>query len=379
MLEGQYNLSEHTGKFAEVLVGANYKQYNLNSQGTLFADGGGVIGIKELGTYIQASKNLFKEFLKLSLTGRYDKNENFKGRFTPRATALFRVAENKNIRFSFQSAYRFPSTQQQWIDLDIGSNTRLLGGVPYFQQKYNLNGNSYQLSSLPSVSTPYTITPFKPESVNTLEFGYKGLAMDSKLLIDLYGYYGQYQDFLSRILLVKPKSTFTLASIKNAIATNTSVSNVADIYSIPVNSTEKVKTSGFGASLGYQLPYGFLLNTNFSSDNLNNVPAGFVAYFNTPKYRANVSFGNTGFGVKKLVGFNVSYRWQEAFSFEGDFANDNLPEIYTVDAQISLKLPSTKAVVKIGANNLLNQYYVNAVGNSIIGGLYYVSFGYNVL
>ena len=332
-----------------------------------------------MGTYIQASKNLFKDFLKLSLTGRYDKNENFKGRFTPRATALFRVAENKNIRFSFQSAYRFPSTQQQWIDLDIGSNTRLLGGVPYFQQKYNLNGNSYQLSSLPSVSTPYTITPFKPESVNTLEFGYKGLAMDSKLLIDLYGYYGQYQDFLSRILLVKPKSTFTLASIKNAIATNTSVSNVADIYSIPVNSTEKVKTSGFGASLGYQLPYGFLLNTNFSSDNLNNVPAGFVAYFNTPKYRANVSFGNTGFGVKKLVGFNVSYRWQEAFSFEGDFANDNLPEIYTVDAQISLKLPSTKAVVKIGANNLLNQYYVNAVGNSIIGGLYYVSFGYNVL
>ena len=137
--------------------------------------------------------------------------------------------------------------------------------------------------------------------------------MDSKLLIDLYGYYGQYQDFLSRILLVKPKSTFTLASIKNAIATNTSVSNVADIYSIPVNSTEKVKTSGFGASLGYQLPYGFLLNTNFSSDNLNNVPAGFVAYFNTPKYRANVSFGNTGFGVKKLVGFNVSYRWQEAW------------------------------------------------------------------
>ena len=154
-----------------------------------------------------------------------------------------------------------------------------------------------------------------------------------------------------------------MASIKNAIATNTSVSNVADIYSIPVNSTEKVKTSGFGASLGYQLPYGFLLNTNFSSDNLNNVPAGFVAYFNTPKYRANVSFGNTGFGVKKLVGFNVSSRWQEAFSFEGDFANDNLPEIYTVDAQISLKLPSTKAVVKIGANNLLNQYYVNAVGN----------------
>ena len=378
MLEGQYNLSEVTGKFADVLVGANYKKYSLNSQGTLFADGGGTIGIQEYGAYLQASKNLFEEFIKLTLSGRYDKNENFKGRFTPRATALFRVAKNKNIRLSFQTAYRFPSTQQQWIDLDVGSSTRLLGGVPYFQQKYNLNTNTYQLSALPSVTTPYTVSPFKPESVSTYELGYKGVAWDDKLLIDVYGYYGQYQDFLSRTLLVQPKSTFTLASIATAIATNVSVSNVANIYSIPVNATSKVKTYGFGLSLDYRLPAGFLLTTNLSSDNLKDVPAGFIAYFSTPKYRANVTFGNTGFGAKKLVGFNIAYRWQDAFFFQGDFANDNLPAIHTVDAQISFKLPSTKSIVKIGANNLLNQYYVNAAGNSIVGGLYFVSFGYNV-
>ena len=79
-----------------------------------------------------------------------------------------------------------------------------------------------------------------------------------------------------------------------------------------------------------------------------------------------------------MVGFNIAYRWQDAFFFQGDFANDNLPAIHTVDAQISFKLPSTKSIVKIGANNLLNQYYVNAAGNSIVGGLYFVSFGYNV-
>ena len=145
------------------MVGANYKKYALNSQGTLFADGGGIIGIGEFGAYVQASKNLFEEFLKLSISSRYDKNENFAGRFTPRATALFRVAKNKNLRLSFQTAYRFPSTQQQWIDLDVGSSTRLLGGVPYFQQKYNLNSNTYLLSALPSVTTPYQVTPFKPE------------------------------------------------------------------------------------------------------------------------------------------------------------------------------------------------------------------------
>jgi hypothetical protein len=35
-------------------------------------------------------------------------------------------------------------------------------------------------------------------------------------------------------------------------------------------------------------------------------------------------------------------------------------------------------MIKIGATNLLNKYYVDAIGNSQIGGLYYISFGYNV-
>ena len=75
-----------------------YKRYVLNSEGTLFADSAGTIGINEYGAYVQATKNLFDNFLKLTVSGRYDKNQNFKGRFTPRVTALIRIAENNNIR-----------------------------------------------------------------------------------------------------------------------------------------------------------------------------------------------------------------------------------------------------------------------------------------
>ena len=378
MVEGQYNLTHLTAKFADILVGANYKKYNLNSRGTLFADGGGIIGIGEYGGYIQATRNLFDNVVKLTVSGRYDKNDNFKGRFTPRATALFRLAENNNIRVSFQTAYRFPSTQQQWIDLDVGSSTRLLGGVPFFTQKYNLNNNTYLLSTLPTVKTQYSITPFKPESVSTYELGYKGLALKDKLLIDIYGYYGQYQGFLTRILLVQPKAGLTVDDIANAITNKVNVSNVANIYSVPANSPSKVKTYGFGISIDYRLPLAFVIGANLSSDDLKDVPAGFAASFNTPKYRTNLSVGNTGFGFKKRLGFNVAYRWQDAFYFQGDLTNAEMPAIHTVDAQVSLRLPSTKSVLKLGANNLLNQYYANAAGNSIIGGLYYVSFAYNV-
>jgi outer membrane receptor protein involved in Fe transport len=129
MVEGQYNFN-NVFDFADLLVGANYKQYVLNSQGTLFADTAGSIKINEMGAYAQLSRGLFEDRLRLTASGRYDKNENFDGRFTPRFTALYKVAEDHNIRASYQTAYRFPTTQNQWINLVIGGGTVLIGGLP---------------------------------------------------------------------------------------------------------------------------------------------------------------------------------------------------------------------------------------------------------
>ena len=87
---------------------------------------------------------------------------------------------------------------------------------------------------------------------------------------------------------------------------------------------------------------------------------------------------NNGFGKNKAYGFNVTYRYQDAFNYQGDFASGDVPSVQTVDALVSVKLPETKTLLKVGANNLLNQYYRNATGNSVVGGLYYVSIGFNL-
>lgn len=377
-LDGQYNLSDYTGKFADILVGGNFKRYLLNSEGTLFADRTGKIGINEYGAYIQATKKLFADVVKLTVSGRYDKNQNFKGRFTPRVTALFKVAENNNIRASFQTAYRFPSTQQQWIDLDVGGNTRLIGGNQFFQTDKGLSTKpTFFLEDKAANIKPYVADEFKPETVNSYEIGYKGLLLNDKLLIDAYGYYGQYQNFITRRLVIQPTSG-NVSDVITAVNNGTSPANVGNILSIPVNTTSKVKTLGFGLSVDYRLPKGYLIGANMSSDELRDVPAGFKTYFSTPKYRTNLNFGNNAFLYKKRFGFNVTYRWQDAFFYESDFTNGNINAIHTVDAQISYKMPASKSIIKIGANNLTNEYYTNGVGNAIIGGLYYVSFGYNV-
>ncbi len=367
-LEGQYNLSSITNGFADVLVGGNFKRFLLNSQGTLFADSAGAIGINEFGGYVQVSKEIAKN-LKLIVSGRYDKNQNFKGKFTPRATATYNTGSGV-VRASFQTAYRFPTTQQQWINLDVGS-TKLLGGNEAFNTIYNLKTNPiYTLQSvLGGAPIVANIPAVKPESVTSYELGYKGMAMDKKLFYDVYGYYGKYQDFIVRQNVIQSK-TGTAAGLASPVN--------RQFYSIPTNDPGNVTTYGWGLGLDYRFNKGYFASANVSSDVLDDVTPGLVAFFNSPKYRANASVGNNGFGFKKRLGFNATYRWQDAYFYDGDFGNGALPQVQTVDAVFSYRLPAAKTIFKVGANNLLNQYYRSGFANPMMGGLYYVSFGYNL-
>jgi outer membrane receptor for ferrienterochelin and colicin len=367
-IEGQYNLAEYTKKVADILIGGNFRQFRLNSQGTLFIDTAGPIPINEWGIYAQAGRN-FGERVRIIISGRYDKNENFAGRVTPRATAVIKVAKNNNIRVSYQTAYRFPSTQQQYIRLGVGGGETLLGGLPVFAEIYNFAGNPPVDLPLSSPTNPKvsTFNEFKPESVQSIELGYKGLVANDKLLIDVYGYLGEYTNFIVRRAVaqkINPSLGYTASNLQT--------------LSIPVNSTAKVKTYGAGFSLEYRMARGYFATLNATTDVLQDVPEGFVAFFNAPQYRYNIGFGNNGFGKDKRLGFNIVYRWQDSFMYESDFVSGEVPAFHNVDAQVSYKFPAIKSLIGLGAMNILNQYYITAPGNPSVGGMYYVRFAYNI-
>lgn len=167
--EGQYNLSEHV-KFAEVLVGANFRRFVLNSRGTIFADTAGTIGINEVGGYVQVQKWVLPDLLKLTVSGRYDKNENFDGRFTPRATALIKVAKDNSFRLSYQQAYRFPSTQDQWINLKTPASV-LIGGLPDFIDYYNFDTNpAYTSESVADYRSTIAQGAPRPDTLKQTDF-----------------------------------------------------------------------------------------------------------------------------------------------------------------------------------------------------------------
>lgn len=358
MGEGQYSFTDKI-KFAELIIGGNVKKYILNSNSTLFYEPDGPIKINEWGAYAQLSKKLLEDKLTVTAAGRYDKNENFDGKFTPRITALINVAKNNNIRLSYQTAYKFPTTQQQWINLDLG-NVILIGGLPWIQDVMNVKTYPTFIYNPPAQPVPFVYKKLKPESMRSFEIGYRG-SFNNKLLIDAYAYFGKYTDFTGRIVVIQP-------------------TNNNKAYSIVTNSETEIKAWGAGIGFDYKMANNFFSFFNAYTDNLTNVPTGFLAGFNTPKYRLNAGLGNSGLGKKKLIGFNINFRWQDDFFYEGGGFVDGIVKAYTtLDAQISYKLPKIKSMVKIGGTNITNNFYQNGFGNPYLGGMYYLSLGYNIL
>jgi outer membrane receptor protein involved in Fe transport len=146
---------------------------------------------------------------------------------------------------------------------------------------------------------------------------------------------------------------------------------------MPTNSSADVKSFGWGASIDYKFPLNFVLSSNVSYNELKNAPPGQLSFFNTSPWRYNVTVSNNK--VCKNIGFSATYKWQSEIKvWESTFLSGKLPAYGILDAQVSYRIPKSKNILKFGANNLLNKYYKSAYANPEIGGLYYVSFGYNV-
>ena len=371
--EGMYNFTNALNNVVELQVGASSRTYQLRSGGTIFDDLNREININEYGGFVQAGKK-FGEVFKLTVAGRYDKSTNFEGRFTPRVTGVFTVAKNNNIRLSFQTGYRNPTTQNQYIDLSVGGGVqRLIGGLPESLAKYGLNveatkgytENSYRayLASViagtpnPALLQKYTFDAggVRPESVKAFELGYKGL-LGPKLLIDAYGYYNQYKDFITAVNVYQ------------------NVGGTFVKYGVPVNATGKV--TSYGAALGLDYLIGkYNLSGNVSYNQIGDLPDNYINDFNTPKIRYNLGLGNKE--IVKNFGFNISYRWQDQFYWNSSFSAGQVPAYSSLDAQVSLKIPSVMSTIKLGGSNVLNKYYFTSYGNPEAGAIYYLAFTFN--
>jgi iron complex outermembrane receptor protein len=382
--EFNYNFVNQV-KFAEIQVGGNVRRYDLFSSGTIFNEGpnDGVdfnrIKIDEYGVYTQIAKTISN--LKLTGSIRYDKNENFEGQFTPRLSAVYSLSENHNLRASFQTGFRNPDTQAQFIYFPSSSGT-LLGSTEANASRYGVhNGgawtqasyNAFRASggSLAADGTPTggnasllvtaDIPYVQPEKLKSFEVGYKGV-FSNKLLVDLNAYYTTYQSFIGeQIVAVKAPTQHQGNTVP-----------AGSLYSLYNNSIENVTSSGVGLGLTYSLPRNFTLNGSYSYATFDaNETADFRAGFNTPENKFNIGLGNRK--VTNNLGFNINFRWQEGFLWQSSYGVWNVPEFGVLDAQVSYKLSPLKSMLKVGATNLGGGDYRTNLGAPFVGQMYYIS------
>lgn len=379
----QYSFSDVI-KWAEIIAGANYRIYNLNSKGTLFPDYDGPINMYEYSGYVQIIRRLLQE--KLALTGsiRLDKNTLFEGvKPTLRLSSVYEVAHQNYLRFSYQNAYSFPSNIQALqntlngtspLSFSAGGSSYLLNGTYHFDQyaPYTLESvEHYQQSGDEGNLRKFVVNDIKPQSANSFELGYAAV-IGKRVLIDVLGYYATWQDFVSYTDVANTPGT------QNPVAfldPNTYVK-----YNIAYNVSETVNTFGYAASASFDLMKNFLAKVNYYSDHIRNNNNEGVTRFNTPSYHVNLEFGNTGFGKKKEFSFNTTLRYKPGYFYQvaGGLGQGTVPASTVIDAYVGYKVTKVRSMIKLGATNLTNKYYSTGIANPMIGGLYYISLGYNV-
>ncbi|MDR9415452.1 MAG: TonB-dependent receptor [Gracilimonas sp.] len=376
--EGQYDFKNEID-FMELQAGLSFRQYQLRSNGTIFDDAGGV-EINEFGGYLQGSKSLLEDRLDLTASLRYDKNENFDGQFNPRLSTVFTVAENQNIRASYQTGFRNPTTQGQYIDLNV-LTARLLGGLPFLAEKYNITENAYYLDSVddftnsvlagtpnPGLLRPYTeFEPVKPEQIQSFEVGYKGLLGD-KLFFDMAYYYNIYNDFIAQFRIRKAAAPLNQPGAAESLLSG----DASNTYQIYTNVDEEVESQGAVFGFDYSLPNNFKLGANYNWNQLiTERDQDFIFDYNTPEHKFNVSFSNRS--ITESLGFNVTYRWQDEFEWVSSFADGTVPAVSTVDAQVSYKVSDLNSIIKVGGSNVTNNRHFLNYGGPNLGAIYYVS------
>ncbi len=380
-----------------ILAGADFRTFEVFPDGNYFINPvelGKNLTYSKTGGFVQLSKLLFDGKLKINGSLRADKNQYFDLRWNPRLAMVYSPSEDHNIRISYQNAYRFPSLFEAFSNVNSGGVKRV-GGLPIMSN--GIFENSYFKTSIDAFQTAITndvnknglttaqaviknenllkkndYSYIQPESVNSIEIGYKGLFFDKRLYLDVDFYYNQYQNFMAQVETNLP---LTKSTNLDSLAFAFNDKNKNQRYRLWTNSKTTVFNYGSSIGLRYRTYKDFIISGNASYAQLDSKTNndGLEESFNTPRWIMNIGVSNRK--ITERLGFNLNLKWQEAFLWQSSLATGNVPAYSTLDGQITYALPVQKLTFKLGGTNLLNNYYYNFLAGPSVGGFYYLTVG----
>ncbi len=402
--ELQYDFSKWTHKWADILVGGNLHLYRINTRGTLFIDYEGPFLVYEYGAFMQANRWLWNRRIRLLGSIRYDRSQYFEGRFTPRLAALYAFGQNRQntIRLSYQTGFRLPTFQDQFIALDIGFNKVTLGGTSRARQAYGLDQFMFLPSSVSAyqsaaagvtdsaqLAQQYLValptTPVKPEFIQNFEIGAR-LMLFPGFYVGAEFARAYYSDFMLYRRVISSRPTYEAGTTKPTALSNIDpntlegLTNLRDgqtyAYNTATNVSDRIYADYIAASMEYAITPKILWTLSYSYASLTLSVAKdplFLPNFNTSRHKVGSSIYLYNFGRWSS---SINYRWIDATVFDG-LIRGTVPAVQWGDAQIGYTIPKYKVQLGLGAQNLLNIRYVQIPGGPRIGGLYYFQVTYD--
>jgi len=367
-VRGEYKF---TPKFGEITTGGNIRIYAPKSKGTIFIDTGDrIIKNYEFGFFAGVEKKLMDEKLKINITTRLDKNENFNFNFSPAASMVYAHNKDNVFRVSVSSAIRNPTLLDQYLNYNVGPAI-LKGNIDGFKHLCSIPSLISAMDNLDTTLVNYfDVAPIQPEKVKTAEVGYRG-TLFKRVYVDASYYYSFYHDFIG----------YKIGA--DVLFNSLSLPSYLQVYRVAANSKELVTTQGFAMNFNYYFKKYFTLSGNYSWNKLNQRKEtdSIIPAYNTPEHKFNLSIGARDLEGKlfqkinlKGWGFNINYKWVQGFVFEGSPQfSGYVPTYDMVDGQINYNYTKLKTTFKLGASNVFNKHFYQVYGGPSIGRLAYFS------
>lgn len=374
-----------------ILYGMDYRRYVVVPDGNYFInpvkDGKDLVYWK-FGGFIEATKLLLNDKLKINVVLRIDKNQYYSAKLNPRIAFVYSPMPQHNFRLAFQQGYRFPSLFEAFSNINSGAVKRV-GGLPVmshgiFENSYlrasidafqaantkDVNNNGLTIAQAmeknQGLLKKNTYTYLQPEEIKGIEGGYRASLLDDRLAIDVDFYYNIYKNLMAQVEANIPHNNSPdslLYALNNRQA--------QDRYRLWTNS--KTVSHNYGSSLGisWKLPKHYKIGGNVTMSRLARTSQndGLEDGFNTPAWMYNLYFGNGA--ITKHFGFQINYRWQSSYLWQSSLATGTVSAYGTIDAQVQYHNLKDNFGVKFGASNLFNHYYYSFTGGPSIGGFYY--------
>ena len=246
--EIQYN---HDWKNLSLVMGTQYQKEHAFSNHTYLIDDDGPIILNQYGSYIHGIFRFGVTGWELTGAVRADYHSLFGFNFLPKA-GITKSQNGGTWRLTFGEGYLVPTlinTHQN------GSGGTILGNAEGF-----------------TLSDGSIIEPLEPETIRTLEIGYKSIRFNQKLYVDANAYFNWSENLISPVINIAPDGRIGGAVVTHRgdrpieeFTLGVSPGNLPPGALIMTNiNFGNVQTYGFDMGLKYYLSDNYLVMLNYS-------------------------------------------------------------------------------------------------------------------